>query len=78
MHTKPWVRARASKEYWQNMKPAGEEQFSFLAVPSAYRKPFFKKCLFRSARTSYRAFVCPAVPSRPVHPSRPQQFFLSS
>jgi len=23
MHTKPWVRARASREYWENMKPAG-------------------------------------------------------
>ena len=22
MHTKPWVRARAQKEYWQNLKPA--------------------------------------------------------
>ena len=46
MHTKPWVRARASKEYWQNMNPAGEEQFSFQSAPFAYRKPFFKKCLF--------------------------------
>ena len=46
MHTKPWVRARASKEYWQNMKPAGEEQFSFQTVPFAYQMPFFKKCLF--------------------------------
>ena len=46
MHTKPWVRARASKEYWQNMKPAGKEQFSFQTVPFAYQKPFFKKCLF--------------------------------
>ena len=46
MHTKPWVRARASKEYWQNMKPAGKEQFSFQTVPFAYQMPFFKKCLF--------------------------------
>jgi len=23
MHTKPWVRARASREYWENLKPAG-------------------------------------------------------
>ena len=22
MHTKPWVRARASREYWENLKPA--------------------------------------------------------
>uniref|UniRef100_A0A8D2QAW0 Hcy-binding domain-containing protein n=2 Tax=Passeriformes TaxID=9126 RepID=A0A8D2QAW0_ZONAL len=22
MHTKPWVRARARKEYWENLKPA--------------------------------------------------------
>ena len=22
MHTKPWVRARASKEYWQNLCPS--------------------------------------------------------
>merc|ERR1719422_241381 len=27
MHTKPWVRARARKEYWQNMKPAGGRPF---------------------------------------------------
>ena len=24
MHTKPWVRARASKDYWEKMRPAGE------------------------------------------------------
>ena len=23
MHTKPWVRARARRDYWENMKPAG-------------------------------------------------------
>lgn len=23
MHTKPWVRARASREYWEKLKPAG-------------------------------------------------------
>eukprot|EP00662_Eupelagonemidae_sp_cell21_P049693 gene49693-29517_t len=22
MHTKPWVRARASREYWEKLKPA--------------------------------------------------------
>merc|ERR1712037_449112 len=27
MHTKPWVRARASKEYWEKMKPAGGRPF---------------------------------------------------
>ena len=26
MHTKPWVRARASKEYWEKMRPAGEKR----------------------------------------------------
>ena len=26
MHTKPWVRARASKEYWEKMKPAGDKR----------------------------------------------------
>ena len=26
MHTKPWVRARASKDYWEKMRPAGETQ----------------------------------------------------
>jgi betaine-homocysteine S-methyltransferase len=28
MHTKPWVRARASKEYWQNVKPASGLPYS--------------------------------------------------
>jgi len=28
MHTKPWVRARASKEYWQNLKPASGRPYS--------------------------------------------------
>ena len=23
MHTKPWVRARAARDYWYNLKPAG-------------------------------------------------------
>ena len=27
MHTKPWVRARASREYWEKMKPAGGRPF---------------------------------------------------
>jgi len=27
MHTKPWVRARASKEYWENLKPASGRPF---------------------------------------------------
>jgi len=34
MHTKPWVRARASKEYWQNLKPAsGRPCCASMAVP---------------------------------------------
>jgi len=28
MHTKPWVRARANKTYWANMKPAGGRPYS--------------------------------------------------
>jgi len=27
MHTKPWVRARASKQYWQNLQPASGRPF---------------------------------------------------
>jgi len=27
MHTKPWVRARASREYWEKMKPASGRPF---------------------------------------------------
>ncbi|KAG7158356.1 Betaine--homocysteine S-methyltransferase 1-like 2 [Homarus americanus] len=27
MHTKPWVRARASKEYWQSLKPSSGRPF---------------------------------------------------
>jgi len=27
MHTKPWVRARASRQYWENIKPAGGRPF---------------------------------------------------
>ena len=27
MHTKPWVRARARRDYWENLKPAGGRPF---------------------------------------------------
>jgi len=27
MHMKPWVRQRANKEYWQNIKPASGRPF---------------------------------------------------
>lgn len=27
LHTKPWVRARANKEYWVNLKPASGRPF---------------------------------------------------
>merc|ERR1711970_749810 len=27
MHTKPWVRARASREYWENLKPSSGRPF---------------------------------------------------
>jgi len=34
MHTKPWVRARASREYWKNLKPAGGRPFGpSMSVP---------------------------------------------
>ena len=28
LHTKPWVRARAGREYWERMRPAGGRPFS--------------------------------------------------
>jgi len=28
MHTKPWVRARANREYWENLKPASGRPFN--------------------------------------------------
>jgi len=34
MHTKPWIRARASREYWESMKPSGGRPYS-----SAMSKP---------------------------------------
>ncbi|XP_014680757.1 PREDICTED: betaine--homocysteine S-methyltransferase 1-like [Priapulus caudatus] len=35
MHTKPWVRARASKDYWQNLEPAsGRPYASAMSKPS--------------------------------------------
>lgn len=34
IHTKPWVRARASKEYWENLQPA-----SGRPLCSAYSTP---------------------------------------
>jgi len=34
IHTKPWVRARASREYWENLKPASGRPYS-----SACSKP---------------------------------------
>ena len=32
MHTKPWVRARARKAYWENMKPASKDPLSVPAL----------------------------------------------
>ncbi|WP_411016269.1 homocysteine S-methyltransferase family protein, partial [Salmonella sp. s51884] len=28
LHTKPWVRARARREYWENLKPSSGRPFS--------------------------------------------------
>ena len=37
MHTKPWVRARANREYWENFKPAsGRPYCSSMAKPDAW------------------------------------------
>ncbi|XP_043861118.1 betaine--homocysteine S-methyltransferase 1-like isoform X2 [Dromiciops gliroides] len=36
MHTKPWIRARAQKEYWKNLLPAsGRPHFPSLSKPDA-------------------------------------------
>ncbi|KAM9102147.1 S-methylmethionine--homocysteine S-methyltransferase BHMT2 [Sarcophilus harrisii] len=40
MHTKPWVRARAQKEYWKNLLPAsGRPYFPSLSKPDGLRMP---------------------------------------
>jgi len=37
MHTKPWVRARACREYWENLKPAsGRPTCPSQSVPDAW------------------------------------------
>jgi len=37
MHTKPWVRARASREYWENIKPSSGRPFSAsMSKPDAW------------------------------------------
>jgi len=37
MHTKPWVRARANREYWENFKPSSGRPFcSSMAKPDAW------------------------------------------
>lgn len=37
LHTKPWVRARARREYWENLKPAsGRPLSAALSQPSAW------------------------------------------
>jgi len=37
MHTKPWVRARANKEYWQNLKPASGRPYNpSMSKPDAW------------------------------------------
>jgi len=37
MHTKPWVRARADKEYWQNLKPSSGRPFcSSMSCPDQW------------------------------------------
>ena len=51
MHTKPWVRARASKEYWEKMKPAGDNFFVF--------KSWWLLFLFLSSRAGdYYFYFC--------------------
>ena len=39
MHTKPWVRARASKDYWEKMKPAGEKESRYALILSMLFQP---------------------------------------
>lgn len=37
MHTKPWVRARASREYWENIRPSSGRPFSAtMSKPDAW------------------------------------------
>ncbi|KAK5870951.1 hypothetical protein PBY51_003856 [Eleginops maclovinus] len=37
MHTKPWVRARARRDYWENLKPAsGRPQCPSMSVPDGW------------------------------------------
>ncbi|WP_411026545.1 hypothetical protein, partial [Salmonella sp. s54395] len=37
LHTKPWVRARARREYWENLKPSSGRPFSAaLSAPNAW------------------------------------------
>jgi len=35
MHTKPWVRSRANKDYWANLKPASKGRYALVAVSRA-------------------------------------------
>ena len=37
MHTKPWVRARAGREYWEQLRPAGGRPFCpSMSCPDAW------------------------------------------
>ena len=37
MHTKPWVRARANRDYWENLKPGTGRPFSSsMSKPDAW------------------------------------------
>ena len=37
IHTKPWVRARANREYWENLKPAsGRPYCPSMSIPDQW------------------------------------------
>ena len=49
MHTKPWVRARAKKEYWATLNPSSGRPFR-------YQQCFFLKQMIRGCVTSAAMF----------------------
>ncbi|XP_031558118.1 betaine--homocysteine S-methyltransferase 1-like [Actinia tenebrosa] len=52
-HTKPWVRARACREYWENLKPAsGRPYSSSMSTPSGWGVTAGDKMLEQHADTT--------------------------
>ena len=58
MHTKPWVRARANRDYWENLKPGTGRPFSssMSKLLSKFLSPEFVRVFLNDETSSVEDF----------------------